>query len=258
MIDAAAIKAISDIAQQAQAAQMIYPAGCHTHVGVRVGSTIDWREIPPPKRAYTIASLVDLVALVTDKAICPAPEVFHSDDAVRIVLDRGSRREIATMALTRTKRFEKVKGLDPDDAISPKAAVKLVRYDLHGLGSQVDALIATLGKIDFTRNGANRADVAHGRESLGRSVEAAVQQADKVPDRFKATVPVFHNGGLRGVKVDVLCGVYLDMEAEGICIYPLADEIESALESAQSQLHVLLAEKLPGVPIFNGVPTLAP
>ena len=108
-------------------------------------------------------------------------------------LDREDRRERVNVELKESSRFELVQQLQKPRGMQPREAVKLLRLDLHG--GNVGHVIQALSRIDFTRTSAGKTDVAHGRESLGRSVEAVVQQADTVPERFTLAVQPWTTAG---------------------------------------------------------------
>lgn len=249
------VRSIAALGQSEKSVQLIKDAQFPDEVLVRIGETANWKPAPAPKRTHAIHSLADFIAAAVDKSIATDPEVYHDEGGVVLVLDRDDRRQTVTMPLHFTERFTKVSSLAlKEQTLSVRDAVRLIRFDLHGIGA--DVLVAGLNRLDFTRTGTNTEGAKHGRESLGRSVETAVQQADQVPEQFVARVPVYANNGLRAIVANITCGIYLDTQNPGIAIKPLADEIVNATDFAQRELHLLLATGLPGVPVFHG--TFAP
>lgn len=245
------VSKIATLAQSAKAVEIAKDPQFPDEVLVRSGDAFEWKKAPAPKRAHHIHSLADFMAAARDKVIAPTPEVYHDHKSIVLVLDRAGRREIVQLALLETDRFKTLRGLQAaEKTLSVRDAVRLIRFELHGVGA--DVLVAALGRLDFNRTGIEVAGAKHGRETLGRSVESAVQQADQVPETFVARLPVYSNPGLRTVVADVRCGIYLDMQNPGVVIRPLADEIENATDFAQGELHGLLEAGLPDVPIFNG------
>lgn len=242
---------VAEMAKSAHSVQVVNVEGIPDEVLIRRGDEVTWKERPAPRRAHRLTSFVSLCELVRNPRIAPHPEVFHDGVRIVVVLDGEKRREFATLDLAQTERFglvQKLSGM----LLEVPAAVKLIRFDLHGIGA--DALVASLRRIDFTRKGTGAHSVEHGRESLGRAVEASVQQADQVPEQFVASVPLYTTEGLRSIVAALRVGVFLDVQAERVQLRPLADEISTALEVARVQVHELLVAALPAVPVFQGTP----
>lgn len=220
----------------------------------RVGTNVTEHEVPPPRRHHTLEGVQDIIRAVVRATEEGEPEVYHDDTAVRVLLDREDRRDTLDMPLHVSERFRTLEALaKAPRAMSPAAAVKFLRFELQGTG--IDAVVAGLRRIDFTRSGSGASNVQHGRESLGRSVEAAVQQADQVPEEFVVETPLYTNPGLRQVTVRVRVGVYLDPGNESIEVRTLADEVAFARNAAQEALGGALREAFDGdVPVYHGRP----
>lgn len=219
---------------------------------VRHGSELETRSLPPPLRDATLQGLDDVVSFIGSSGRAPRPELYYSDAGVRVLLDAEDRREQATLALAESARFDLLRELTTPKSFGQREAVKFLRYRLAG--TNVDHVVSALRQIDFSRRSSGAGTVEHGKESLGRSVEAAVQQADRIPDAFEVTTPVWTNPGLRQITATVTVGLYLDLEKPAIELGVLPDEIESALCTALEELRRLLAERLPEVPLFHGAP----
>jgi len=219
-------------------------------------------EIPPQERLHGIYTLSSLVELVASSEIAEAPEVFCSEHGAHAILGR-SRREGALLPFTPSERWQALEGLARDGgAMSVPSAVKLLRFGLHGTGTE--AVVQALRRVDFKRSSDGASVTEHGRESLGRSVEAAVQQADSIPEEFSVEVPVFSTPGtLAASTLAVRCGIYLDVLNETVQIRPLADELARAKHAAVQQIADTLETQLGDrgrsqVPVFIGTARLRP
>lgn len=220
------------------------------------GDSCEEFEAPPLERSHGIEDVASLVSLVANSEIATKPELFCGSGGVTAILGE-SRRETAYMTLDTTTRWQSLWRLRSIESMSIQAAVQLLRFDLHGTG--VDTVITALRRVDFKRSSDGSSVVEHGRESLGRSVEAAVQQADQIPEEFRVSVPVYAKPGLLDLStVSVRCGVYLDVVSEAVRIKPLADELESAQQAALGRLADYLrnelAERGRECPVFVGTP----
>ena len=231
----------------------------HTHdklprtVFIRHGDELLEKDLPPAVRAAQLCGFDDLVAAASDLQIAARPEVYVSAAGIAVLLDRADRREAITVPLAPSKRWQLVESLQQPKVMQPKDAVKMLRLDLHG--GNVAHVIQALSRIDFTRSSAGRTNVEHGRESLGRSVEAAVQQAESVPQQFTLAVPVWSTAGFSRFGVQVEFGLFLDLEAQAVELRVLADEVERARNLALAAVVGELRAQLPaGTPVFLGRP----
>lgn len=247
------VKAIQGLAEAARAPRVLEVPGVPRKRWIEHGGELEGLELPAPDREHKLHGYDDVVAAARDSVIAPGPELYFDAAGVVLVLDRHDRRARVTMPLVESERFKLLRALRAQaHSLAQKAAVKLLRYDLHGTG--VETVLQALRVLDFSRTSDGTRTVEHGKESLGRTVEARVQRADKVPESFKVTTPVWSNAGLRGIEAAVEVGLFLDMDDEKVELRVLADEIDRALVVAQTALREKLAKDLPDVPTFNGAP----
>jgi len=217
---------------------------------VMPGHAPEEHDLPPDPRAHTLCGLEDVLAVLRDSGMAPRPSVFHDAAAVVVYLDRDDRREGVRMPLKTTAKFQAAMGWKCDG--EPREILRKLR---QAFGSSVpSAAIAALRKLDFTRTNAGSTKVEHGRESLGKSVEAAVQQADSVPEFFHLVLPVYSNPWLRDISASIRVDVYLNVleQTLGLEVHP--DELETAIQQAQARLHEAIVTQFPDVPIFYGKP----
>jgi hypothetical protein len=249
---AEAIKAVVDLGQKARQVEFHANEKLPNKVFIRSGDQLIEKDSPAPLRAHKLLGFDDLVAAVKDASIAPAPEVYVSGGRVCAFLDRAERRSMVAVELVESKRFQLVTKLQQPVAFEPREAIKMLRFDLHG--GDVDGVIQSLRRVDFKRTSGGASSVEHGKESLGRSVEAVVQQADQIPDRFTLTVPIWSTPGFSRYSAKVEFGVYLDLDQQKVELRVLADEIDRVRNQFLAAAHGDLAEALPNVPIFLGTP----
>lgn len=256
-ITAAAIDKVRELSEKAVATQVTSLAGHGIEkIVVRHGSEHDLHDIPPARRRHTAFDLDDFTAMVLDPKIGTRAQVFHGAKIIAL-LDGDDRRDTVTLDLAYSQQWATLVDIaNVRPSYKPREAIKLLRFHLHGNGSrQVQTVIDGLSKLDFTRNGVGSSSTKHGAESLGKSVEAVVQQADKVPETFLVTIPVYSTPGVRVFTCDVAVGIYLDLDNESVQFVPLADELSRGIETVQDQIGARLRSRL-GVEIavFHGAP----
>lgn len=219
---------------------------------LRQGAQVEAVDLPNPERHPSLVGVADVVDALKDPLIATAPEVYYDQRGIVAFLNRGERRERLSMPFVRSAKWLKLEALARSPETHTTAgAIKMLRFELHSTGTE--HVIQALRRVDFTRKSDGSRVVEHGRESLGRAVEARVQSADDIPEVFKVSTPVFLNPGLRQYTADVRCGVYIDVAKEAIEIRVLTDELAHAMDSVFEQMSESLREQL-GCPVFYGSP----
>ena len=223
-------------------------------VFIRHGDELLERDAPPEDRDHRIEGFDDLVALLRDPSIAPAPEVYVGEAEILAFLDHHSRVDSVTVPLPPSKRMQLLASLEASPKqFEPRQLVKLLRLELHG--GHHDHMIQSLSRLNFTRTSTGHSHVDHGRESLGRAVEAAVQQAENVAPRFQVIAPLWTTHGFQKYQATVECGVDLLPEAQAVELRVLSDEITRARNQGRVALAADLTAALgEGARVFLGSP----
>lgn len=208
-------------------------------------------EAPTPPRKHTLAGIRDLVEMLSETEVAPGPEIFISPASIVAMLDGGERIQTATVPLAESVRFRLCQSLETPREFSPRDLIKFLRLELHS--SNLGALILSLSNLDFTRTSSGKTDVRHGRETLGRSVEAIVQQADNVPETFTVHVPIWSTPGC-GVIKPITFGLYLNVDKQCVEVRALSDECANARNAAMADLRESLAKSVEHAAVFMGAP----
>lgn len=215
-----------------------------THVN---GET-DWIDIPPPKRNVFLYGFADLIVALMDSKICPNPEVYITSERIQVFADRDVRDDILTVNLQTSQRFKLCHRLEsPREGelfVRPvKDVLRMLRNGLHGTGA--DGLAAKLSALQFRVTKGQDVSIAHGRESMGRAVEAEVVEAESLPQEWELSVPIWANVGFSGYRGLVKLGIELDFESAGISLSVLSDQCHRAMNDAMAQVKEDLEKALP-------------
>lgn len=265
-LDKDALEYIATLGQRAGGMEAISVPG--DKVLVRTGQTVETHVIPPPRRHVEVHGYADLVRLVRDAAIAPEPELYHEGafgsssglgGQVVVLLDRKDRRAAARLVLKLSDKFQQLIAFAGSGPMQTPQVVNALRFNLSGVAG-AEALAAKIRKVDFTTVTNANANVAHGRESLGRSVEAQVIQAADIPEEVEFIVPVYAGDPtlIQLSSVSVRCGIHIEAKAAAVQIKPLADELDMAMAEVQRKLGEKLRTDLEGVPVFYGAPLPPP
>lgn len=200
--------------------------------------------ISPPARSHCIGSLESFCeAIATWGDEC---KVFVNDkQAVAVLRDVEDRRDTLTMPLKLHPQFAFVKTMKGQQ--QQKQIVRWLRHDLAGCVPE--GLVSIFRVLEFKRSNDGSSRTEHGRESLGRSVEAAVNNAENIPETFNLTVPVLDIAF--STAEPIRCSVDIDVAAGTIAIDPVPGQLEQAMRNAIENIGKYIAKQA-SVGVFSG------
>ena len=162
--------------------------------------------------------------------------LWHDRLSIVAVLDDGDRRESVTIELVHSDQFLALGKLPRN--FDQRALVLFLKREL--CGAIDEGLLPIFRSIDFRRSEGAVGKLEHGDESLGRSVQAAVEGRGEIPEFLTATVPVYANPGLRIMR-PVRLSVDINVHDAVIQLTPLPDELKNAVSAAQLAIGEVLA-----------------
>lgn len=218
---------------------------------LRHGGQLVERDVPPALVQMRVDALPSLVKICAQN---DAGEVYVHPHQVVVLFDSKDRREQCSMLLVPTKRWTLVQQLERQAMVlTPAEAVRFLRFEMPGSGAAMEALVQALRRVDFARTSTGAARVEHGRETLGRSVEATVQGVETIPETVEIAVPVWSVRGLDDLVARVTLGIHLDVEQQRVVLRVLADETERAMRQAVSAAAARIADAVE-IPVYEGIP----
>lgn len=225
------VQAILGISDKSRRASVVTVPGVHRYAWLDVNDGNPEKiDLEPALVADEVLGIEDVVDVVRPSV---DPAVWVSHKAVTVLPDRKDRRDRVTCPLRRGDIFKLLESMaNPSHlfALSPAEAIRFLRFDLPGDHAQ--SLIDALREVDFQRKSDGRHVTEHGRESLGRAVEAKVQGQKDVPAEFAVTVAPFEIPGTRQMTVSVRVGIHLAPSDEKIVFRVLPGEIDRSLDAA--------------------------
>lgn len=250
-LEAAAIDRIKILAQEAQQQRwvkvdkwvdeshlIIYPDGRREVVEAR-----------PKRHSEKLATPAELGAFVRDLPDNSAGVLFYSFDQVVYCYDRNDRRDTAACRLDLSPQFRWL-STESQQPLNQAGIVRVLRIVFRGCLSRYTELLGLLRQLKFTAGGQTEADLQHARESMGKSIQAAVTGISALPEELVLHVPVYENHPFT-VDVDCALEVFPAEQAFKLTPYPL--ELRRARDAAMSSIQDMLTG--PGLPpAYEGQP----
>lgn len=154
-------------------------------------------------------------------SIVSLSQVYVSESGVTVVLDETDRTERVTMDFAFSPQFQALKRLE--QPTNQKALVTALRSALYGCCGYID-IVNVVRKIQFNRTSDGKTTVEHGRESLGRSVEKAVQSmGGEIPEELTFVVSLFSVPSDVPTRIELRYAIDIDVDNENIKLVPIGD-----------------------------------
>jgi hypothetical protein len=209
--------------------------------------------VPPRPRTFQVATLKDLGAMIAAYTF-GQKALFVGSSGITLLFEEATGREFAFMALRKSDHWAALERLH-GARLTPRDAVKVLRQNLPS-GTGTSALIRALSRVDFSRRSDGRSEVSHGKESLGKSVEASVQGTDEIPEKLHITGPVYALDELRDLTSKAVeVNVFIDVDDEVIEFTLAPDALRRAELQALIAVRDFLAQVHPEVPVYCGNPS---
>lgn len=261
-----AIQQIQRTAIEAADAKIVRIPGDERRVLVQHIDKLQEYDVPPPLRKHVVHSLDDLieyakqVATLVDADGGPHPVVWHGTRQVVLVVDDGDRRDTVTFPLTHSGRLNRLSQLEREKtSFDQKRFVRLLRIEL---GMANDPIVAKFRKLDWKVADDSTGNVQHGKDRMGKAIQAEVQGVDELPEEISVSVPVYQEAGERQEYV-VRCAVEIDPINQLFFLIPLPEEIQKAIDNAQADIERRLLDGLlvegmvespATIPVYYGTP----
>lgn len=276
MLSADAIKAIQTTAQQAHAPQIIPMQDDPRRVCAVINGELHEIAVPPPSidnTADSLQSLLDQAACILAAGVARRCQIWYQspsdlEDTAGVVLvhDTTDRRDMTRLALRQSQQFLALKSLGKGSRARPMAHREAVRFLRLELGLSPEQ-IAPFRRLQFSAGQRTDAEVAKGRESLGRQVEASVSGAGEPPEELTISVPVYETHGETAGRL-IRLAVDFDPAAQTVTFCPLPGELARAVHAHMIELAARIAayftteegtNRQPGVAtdgleVYNGRP----
>jgi len=243
-----AIELIQDTAKDAAGVSVTAIPGDPRSVIVQLGSAYEYRPIPPAVRNHTILGIDDFIEAV--KRWGAKGVVFHSPAKIVLVVDDADRRDVATMNLVESETFTFMRTVGRSN-MDHRTMVNVLKNQLRD--HVIDSLLPAVRKLDVSASNKQTAEISHGRERGTREFAADLVGASQIPEVLNVTASVYSNAGLRQ-SYTIKCSLDVAIPQLEFSLKPLPDELDIAVENAQSEIHQILEGALDGIAVLYGQP----
>jgi len=256
MIDATFLNRAAALGRDAAAPTLHTLAGDpeHVHTFAVVDGAIEHKriELPRPAISHRVATLDDLAAAVAEYAMGDAAEIWVDVGRVVGLIDSHRFTRTIQLPLTWSEPYKTILALESHQPKTQAAIVWLLRHSLAGCVSE--DLLPIFRGLRFGQKTDGTARIDHGKETLGRAVDAAVVSTTEaaIPERITAAVPIFQNPGLRAAQ-EIPLTVEIHTATEQLSISPLPDACQIAADRAVADVAEQLVELAAGRwPVYRG------
>jgi hypothetical protein len=226
------------------------------------GELLVKRAEPPPRqsRLTSLGAIEDYLKLISEHELSKQPAIYYNAELITILLDESdeSRRdESCVIELERSPECAVVDGLAASEQwIDQRALIRLLRVKLAGcLGESGDELIRLLRTIEFGEASQGRGNLQHGKESLGREVEAEIRaSAGELPEKIVLQLRVFSDPVLRDCLQPVWCALDIKPREGTFNLCPLPGELQLAEGRTLDVIGNLLRDAAGTIPVIAGTP----
>lgn len=245
------VQAISEMAVKAKSPAMVADPFNPRKAYLVIDGVAFEKEVTPPLLNARVDTLESLEAAFTKFADDDSATVWCSKKGVEVVIDSNDRIERLCLPLSFSDQM--IASMKLPRSFSQRDLVLFLKRDMAGA---IDpAVITPFRQLDFTRSDRTSGIARHGDESLGRSVQAAVSQANEIPEFLTINVRVFSNPDIV-FRASIVLSVDIDPQRGVIDLTPLPDEIVNAFEAAEDHVVTAVSDQLGDACVFRGTPTM--
>lgn len=204
--------------------------------------------VAPLHREHTVESVADLIAAA--KRWGDQPVIWVSGTQVVLIPTDADRRDTVTLPLVESQQLLFLRQCK---AFSQIEMIRALRTSLVGAEKRAE-LITAIRSLKWRTSSEGSADIQHGKESLGRSVENEVTGSGIIPELIVVTGPVYRNLGEENNLFSIGCDLEIDAPQQRFLFKPLPDEIDSAVSLGMASIRERILAELPDVPVLYGTP----
>lgn len=220
-----------------------------------IGGEIEAMEKSPPPIKVTTYDL-ESFCKATDWLVArqggtsPTHSVWVGEEDIVALLDAETRLHRVTMPLEYNPVFQRLEKLQ-DQLLTQQDLISLLKYDLETVLDGAE-LLAAVRHIKFRTGASGESNIQHGRESMGRSIDAEVTGAGDMPDAATIRCRVFDIEEIAAV--DIHCDLQILPEKQLFRFRPRVNQLSSARRSQIDDITEFIRDALKIHRVYRGEP----
>ena len=243
-IGAEAIKLIQETAVRASEPLAIKVPGDLAHVArfLKRDGEVVTVQAAPPDRGHRLNMIADVIEFAKAVSLglhgggdAPKPVLWIGAHRVCVLIDDWARWDYAALTLRHTPQYDSLVVLEDAVPISQRDFIRLLRIDLDGCLPAQSNLIELVRSLKFSSAGQVESTLKTQRESMGKSISAAVEAASTLPEEITLNVRVYDVHDLQ-VRRPVRCAVEVFPHEQAFRLTPLPMELHTARETELAEL----------------------
>lgn len=260
---AEALKLLLDTAADAagskdKATVLPLPLEPRIYAVVSPDGSVEYRSAAPPIRQHKIHGIDEVAGFVqfTEDDLSNKPTVWFSGSGVSVVMedtDTDPRDDRATVKLERTQAHATLAAIGKS-WFPQKEFVRLLRITLADAATDETLnLLRVVRVLSFSESIAGHGKIEHGRQSLGRDIEAEVKSdAGELPETVAFNVRLYTDPGLTQ-RFQVVFAVDVNPKDGTFNLSPLGESLTDAVDAQVEAIGERLRAAVK-CPVFRGEP----
>lgn len=248
-MDPETLKTLIELAQQAASVRTIGTDADGRTVILQEQGKLRERATPAPLRSASFHDLESLQAYAAQQVEQGnQPEIWHCEEVVSLVLNNQDRREVLHFPLNGSVELECLSQFAQQITLLPQSDfIRTLRMTL----SAPPELIAPFRRLDWSSRSTGGAKVEHGRQSLGKELEAQISGIGELPEEIRLAVPLYRDQGERQ-QYTIRCLIEIDPIGQRFLLRPASGELEQALQAHQGDIRDRLLAEVDKIPVYYG------
>lgn len=219
------------------------------------------KRIDEDRRFLSLPTLADYAKAAVSAFVAGDHSFWVARTGVVLDLEDG---DAATLPLTLSAPLRQLAEWSANPTpLKQERAVLLLRTLFPGAATPGDLLKVVSG-IDWKVNEAGKSVVGNGQRSVGKLIEAKLENREKIPDTVIFRVPVWETGGelVTGIEAQVWCVLDTNPSTQTFLFVPEAGAVEDAIGRGEAELEQRLRTQIArafggegGPPVYHGTPS---
>lgn len=210
-----------------------------------------------PTRTVECLSFLDLIATIHGaqaslgfggvEADAASDSISIGSKSINANLRAGFEQYEIRYPLEMTRPAGKLAELVSEKACEHKVFIKLLRTTFRGVCDE--DLHKQFAKVSFVQNVKTDSEAVRGRDSFGKSVDAALANATELPESFVVRCNLF-SGLSSEIEIEVF--IFIDFDSARFCLWIDSQQWANELEKVRRDVVKSLATEFQAMPILVG------